>query len=213
MTSPDSGRVRSRREGFRRRPAALSSPYPVSECLHRLAAVTMSRGPTTWYLSARSAGLPDPRFRGEVHQSRIILSRFNTGRGSYFAVLDARLGPKADGGTRLTGQIGLAPGTAKLLPVLTGAFALASLGLLATGVVQLALGHIAGLAPTAEFPLPVAVAAGFHVLGRRSLERDISRLLAQVGEVLGSTAVSPGPLAASGDAIAEQLGENVIPQD
>lgn len=143
--------------------------------------------------------LPDPRFRGAVHQSGIMLSRFNTGRDSYFAVLDARLGPGAEGGATLTGQIGLDPRVAAFLPVFSGAFALFSLILIVAGVASLVLGHLIGVAVIVASPLPLAVIAGLNSLGRRSLERDISGLLAQVNEVLGSTAVPPGP-AASGDA-------------
>lgn len=82
-----------------------------------------------------------------------------------------------------------------LLPVLTGAACLVSLGLLVAGVAQLVLGYLIGLAPTLAFPLPIAAMAGFNVLGHRSLERDISELLHEVNEVLGSAAAFPGPSA------------------
>lgn len=195
MASPD-GRVRIWLGILRRRPLVLSSPRPVSECLQRLSEVTTSRGPTTWYLNPRTVGRPEPRFRGQVYPSRIMLSRFTAGAGrnSFFSVLDVRPGQGGDGGTTLSGWIGMGPAKA-LLPVVTGAAGLVSLGLLVTGVSQLALGHLIGLAPALAFPLPVAVMAGFNALGHRSLERDISELLQEVNETLGSTAAFPGPAA------------------
>ena len=131
---------------FRRRLVVVSSPHPVSECLQRLAEVTISRGPVAWYLDPRTVGRPEPRFRGQVYQSGIRLVRFTAGAGrdSFFAVLDVRPGPGTSGGTALSGWIGGGPGVA-LLPVLTGASGPASLGLLVTGVVQLVLGHLVGL--------------------------------------------------------------------
>lgn len=197
MASSD-GRVRIWLGILRRHPLVLSSPHPASECLQRLTEVTTSRGPTTWYLDPRTVGRTEPRFRGEVSPSRIMLFRFTAGAGrdSFFSVLDVRPGQGADGGTTLSGWIGIGPGGGALLPVVTGAVGLVSLGLLVAGVGQLVLGHLIGLAPTLAFPLPIAAMAGFNVLGHRSLERDISELLQEVNEVLGSTAVFPGPSAA-----------------
>src|SRR5258708_16878323 len=188
MASPD-GQVRI----FRRRLVVLSSPHPVSECLQRLAEVTTSRGPMTWYLDPRTVGRPEPRFRGQVYRWGIRLVRFTAGAGrdSFFAVLDVRPGPGTSGGRALSGWMGGGPGVA-LLPVFTGAFGLVSLGLLVAGVVQLVLGHLIGLAPTMAFPLPVAAVAGINAVGHRSLERDTSVLLKEVNKVLGSTVAFPG---------------------
>ena len=196
MASPD-GRVRVWLGKFRRRRVMLWSPLPVSGCVQRLAEVTTLRGPTTWYIDPRTAGRPEPRFRGQAGQSRIRLSRFSAGAGrnSFFAVLDVRPCPGADGGTALSGWVGGSEGT-EFLPVFTAAFGLTSLGLLAAGIAQLVSGHLIGLVPAAAFPLPAVAIAGFNALGHRSLERDISELLREVNDVLGSTAVPPGPSAA-----------------
>lgn len=204
MASSD-GRVRIWLGILRRRPLVLSSPYPASECLQRLTEVTTSRGPTSWYLDPRTVRRPEPRFRGEISPSRIMLFRFTAvaGRNSFFPVLDVRPGQGADGGTTLSGEIGMGP-AGGFLPVLTGAACLGSLSMLVAGVVQLILGHLIGLAPALAFPLPVAAMAGFNVVGHRSLERDIPELLQEVNEVLGSTAAFPGasaiPAAGSNDA-------------
>jgi len=197
MASPD-GRVRVCLGNFRRRQVMLWSPLPVSDCVQRLVAVTTSRGPATWYLDPRTVGRPEPRFRGQADQRWIRLARFQSGawRNSFLAVLDARPEPGADGGTAFSGWAGRSE-YLEFLPVLTAGFGLASLGLLAAGIAQLAAGHLIGLVPAAAFWLPVAAVAGFNALGHRSLERDISALLQEVNEVLGPAAVSAGPAADS----------------
>jgi hypothetical protein len=78
-----------------------------------------------------------------------------------------------------------------LLPVLGGIACLASLGMLAGGVVQLASGRLAGLLPALLFWVPATAAAGFNALGLRSLERDIPKLVEEVNGVLHSTATFP----------------------
>jgi hypothetical protein len=176
---------------FGRRPLVLSSPYPVAECVQRLAAVTTSRGRTTWYLDPRTALRPDPLFKGELYPSRTRLARF-VGAGSrntFVAMLEVRLDPRADGGTVLSGWIGR-PAGAFQATLFTGMGGLVSLGLLAAGIVQLVLGHIIGLLPTLAFPLPAAFFAGFFAIGHRSLESDIAELVQEVNEVLGSTGVA-----------------------
>jgi hypothetical protein len=191
-TSPDS-RVRVWLGIFRRRPVVVSSPHPVSECLERLEKVTTLRGPTTWYLDSRTVGRPEPRFRGQVYRSQIRLARFTAaaGRNSFCAMLDVRSGAGADGGTVLSGRIGLSDGGQVVLPAFTAAVGLAGLGFLVAGVAQLVGGRLIGLAPALAFPLPMAAWAGVIVLGRRALERDICELLKSVNEVLDSTAAFP----------------------
>jgi hypothetical protein len=186
-------RARNWLGSFGRRPLLLSSPYPVAECLQRLAAVTSSRGPTTWYLSSRTALLPAPLFKGELHQSRIRLRRF-AGAGSqntFLAMLEVSLDQQADGGTALSGWIGLPAGVFRATLFVAVGFVV-SLSFLATGVVQLALGHLIGLVPAVVFPLPAAGIIGFFAIGRRSLEPDIAELAREVSEVLGATEVA-GP--------------------
>ena len=177
-----------------RRPVVLLSPHPVSECLQRLEKVTTSRGSMTWYLDPKTVGRPDPRFRGQVGQSQIRLVRFTAGgaRSGPFAVLDAWPKPGADGGTTLSGWIGM-PRAAQVIwsVCIGGGTGLVSLVLLVAGVAQLALGHLIGLAPAATFPLPVIAWAGVNVMNLQAIERDISKLLKQVNEVLDSTAAFP----------------------
>jgi hypothetical protein len=176
---------------FGRRPVTLSSPYPVAECLQRLAAVTTSRGRTMWHLDPRTAQRPDPFFKGELYPSRTRLARFAVtgGQNSFVAMLEVRLDPAADGGTALSGWVGRPAGAfqATFLTVVGG---LVGIGLLAVGVVQLALGHIIGLVPTLTSPLPEAAFIGVFAIGHRSLESDIAELIQEVNEVLGSTGVA-----------------------
>lgn len=171
MASPDN-RVRIWLGILRRHPLALSSPHPASECLQLLTEVTTSRGPTAWYLDPRTVRRPEPRFRGEISPARVTLFRFTAGAGrnSFFPVLDVRPGQRADGGTTLSGEIGMGPARA-LLPVLTGTACLVSLGLLAAGVAQLIAGHLIGLAPALAFPLPVAD-TGNHGIPPRHTRRS-----------------------------------------
>ena len=55
---------------FDPRPVAVSSPHNPDECFRRLAKVTTDRG-DSWYLSPKTAMLPDPLSRGEVRSSWI----------------------------------------------------------------------------------------------------------------------------------------------
>lgn len=176
---------------FGRRPLALSSPYPVAECLQRLAAVTTSRGRTRWYLDSRTAMRPDPLFKGELFPSRTRLARFAVagGRNTFVAMLEVRLDPRPDGGTALSGWIGM-PAGAFRATFLTVIGCLVSLGLLVAGVVQLGLGHIVGLVPALTSPLPAAAFIGVFALGHRSLESDIAELIHEVNDVLDVTGVS-----------------------
>jgi hypothetical protein len=181
-------RARDWLASFGRRPVALSSPYPVAECLERLAAVTTSRGRTGWYIDPRTVGRPDPLFKGELYPSRTRLTRFAAtgGRNRLDTMLEVRLDPAADGGTALSGWIGERAGAfqATLFSVVG---CLVSLGLLATGVVQLTLGHLIGLAPALTFALPAAVIIGLLRYNRGALELEIAALVDQVNEVLGTT--------------------------
>jgi hypothetical protein len=175
---------------FGRRPLALSSPYPVAECLQGLAAVTTSRGRASWYLDPRTAMRSDHLFKGELYQSRTRLARFppTGGRESFDAMLEVRLDPQAGGGTALSGWVGKPGGTFAAV-MFTALGCLVSLGLLVAGIIQLALGHIIGLAPALAFPLPGAFIAWSFAYGRRrSLESGIAELVQEVNEVLGSTA-------------------------
>jgi hypothetical protein len=183
----DSGRrARDWLASFGRRPLALSSPYPVAECLERLAPVTTPRGRTRWFIDPRTVGRPDPLFTGELYRSRTRLTRFAAAGGRNAPVyLEVSLEPTADGGTALRGWIGR-PAGAFQATLFTVAGCLTSLGVLAAGVVQLALGHLIGLLPALLFPLPAIVFIGIFVLNRPALEVEIAALVDQVHEVLGT---------------------------
>ena len=180
------GRARTWLASFGRRPLALGSPYPAAECLERLAAVTTSRGRTRWYLDSRTALLPDPLFKGELYRSRTRLTRFGDNSRSV-VWLEVRLDPQAGGGTALSGWVGT-PARAFQVVVSTALACLVGLGLLVAGIIQLADGHVIGLAPALAFPLPAAFFAWGFAYERRRLDSRIAELLREVNEVLGSTA-------------------------
>ena len=189
------GRARSWLGSFDRRPLLLSSPYPVAECLQRLAAVTSSRGPATWYLSSPTALLTPPLFKGELSRSRTRLRRFAGAgtRNSFLATLEVTLDPRADGGTALSGWIGMPNGDFMATQFVPLGFVV-GLGMLATGVIQLSLGHLIGLAPAFASPLPAAFIIGLFAFGRRSLEQDIATLTHEVSEVLDGPVMSDPPV-------------------
>jgi hypothetical protein len=181
---------------FRPRPVVLSSPYPVGECLRRLAEVTTVRGPTAWYLDPKTALRPDPRLRGDLGPSGISVVRWPAARGrphSFQPWLRVRPEPAAGGGTTLTGTIGITPEERAVLWIIYGATGLIALGAIAGGIGILANGDIAGvlalLLPFALFAFP----AGLSAAGLRLLEADIPRLIEEVNEILGSVATFPGP--------------------
>jgi hypothetical protein len=119
---------------FRPRPVVLSSPYPVGECLRRLAEVTTVRGPTAWYLDPKTALRPDPRLRGDLGPSGISVVRWPAARGrphSFQPWLRVRPEPAAGGGTTLTGTIGITPEERAVLWIIYGATGLIALGAIA----------------------------------------------------------------------------------
>jgi hypothetical protein len=188
--------VRSWSERTRPRPVVLSSPYPVEECLRRLGQVTTTRTSESWYLDARTAVLPDPRFRGDVGPASISIVRFDGvhGRGgvSFSPRLDVRPEPAAGGGTTLTGTIGVDPYTKDFIRATTVGAGLLSLALIAAGTANLVGGHIIGLL----FVLaPLFLAGRFgsvSVLGLPFLEEHIAKLIEDANKTLGSTATFPG---------------------
>jgi hypothetical protein len=178
--------VKGRDATARLGPVILSSPYPVDECVRRLAAVTTMRSATSWYLDPRTVGLPEPRFRGEVSPSRILVARC-AGRDGFAPMLDARLEPSADGGTRLTGTTGLRPSVRTFRRVFAGVCGLIAVASLAGGIHLLVSGHLAGLGPAVLVPLLMAALAGSHeVACRRLPARQSGVLIADISEILGS---------------------------
>ncbi len=177
--------------GFRSRPVVLSSPYPASQCIRRLAVVTTQRGLTSWHIDPRNAGHPAPRFRGDLGPSRVLVARFEdaTGRNSFAPWLDASFEAAATGGATLTGTIGLHPAVRVLGPVIAAVAGLIALGGLAAGIAQLASGHLGGSLPVMLIPLAlIAGIAGISAVGLRSLVRQIPKLIQEMKEILGSTA-------------------------
>lgn len=156
--------------------------------------VTTHRGATSWYLDRRTVGRPTPRLRGDVGPSLVSVARFEdaSGRGSFAPWLDVRLEPAAGGGTTLTGRIGLHPAVQRLMPVITGSFGLLAMALAAGGIVLLVHGDLSGL-PFVLVPLAMtAFLAVLDVAGRRSLERNIPKLIQEMNRVLDSTATFTG---------------------
>jgi len=175
-----------------RRAVVLSSPYPVDECLRRLAAVTTTRTAASWYLDPRTAGRPDPLLRGQVGGPWIRVGRWvPVGRRGYY--FTAALSAAPGGGTALTGQIGPNRDVGMAVATLTRLMFLPGATLLAVGVIQLLDGHVIGLVPAALCWFPPAYAAGINIMNRRALERDGAALITQLNTILGSTADFPGP--------------------
>jgi hypothetical protein len=173
---------------FRSRPVVLSSPHPPSECLRRLATVTSQRG-YAWYFNSKNIGRPDPQLRGDVDPSRILVARFQNSlaQNSFVPWLDIRPEPSAEGGTILTGRIGLHPAAKVLLPVLAAGGGLVPLSGLVAGVAQLVSGRLIGALPFVLIPLALGAGTlGFNVAGLRSLEREIPKLIQDMNGILGS---------------------------
>ena len=80
------------------------------------------------------------------------------------------------------------PARAFQVVVYTALACLVSLGLLVAGIIQLADGHVIGLAPALAFPLPAAFFAWGFAYERRRLDARVAELLREVNEVPGSTA-------------------------
>lgn len=184
-------------ERFRPRHVTLTSPYPVDDCLRRLATVTTRRRATSWYLDSRTVGRAEPRLLGDVGRSRIFVARWQdtTGRNSFTPWLDARPEPAAAGGTTLTGSIGLNPAAGGLIQAVDWGSGLIVLAAIAGGISLLARGDLSGLV----FVLgPLALAAfgtGLNAVGLRSLERDLPKLIQEINGLLDSTATFTGPAA------------------
>jgi hypothetical protein len=184
--------------GVRFQLVVLSSAYPPGECLRRLGAVTTRRGGTSWYLDPRTAGRPEPRLRGDIGPSRILVARFAdvAGRSSFAPWLDARLEPAAAGGTTVTGTIGLHPAMRAFMPVFAGVAGLIAVAAVAGGIRLLVLGQLSGLVPAVLVPLALAaVIAAFRASSLRLLQRHAGELLREVGEILGPGVASAGPAA------------------
>lgn len=185
--------VRSRSAGTSPRPVVLSSPYPVEECLRRLAQVTTTRTPGSWYLDTWTAVLPNPRFWGDASPSGISIVQFEGagGRASFVPQLRIRPEPAAGDGTTLTGTIGMSQDSKDIMRVLIGGLSIICLGFITGGIVTLAHGDISGIVLLLLPLLASGFAAAFSSDGLRSLEEGIPKLIEDVNKTLGSTATFP----------------------
>jgi len=171
------------------RPVALSSGHSADECLRRLAAVTTTRG-TTWYLDGRTAGIPDPRFRGSVTARWIRVARFSEaiGRDSLVPWLQGPLQAAAGGWASFTGEVGpdrAARGMPRLIAGVFGVFFVASR---AADVSMARAGDLGGLLAFALIPVALGAGlAGMVVAAKRSVGHEIPRVVRAVNEVLDST--------------------------
>jgi hypothetical protein len=99
----------------------------------------------------------------------------------------------ADGGTTVTGAVGIPAEVREVVVLIAGAWGVILLAMLAGGAALLASGRIGGLAAVLGSLALVAVMAVFRAAGLRSLQRNLPRLVAEMNETLGSTAVFPSP--------------------
>jgi hypothetical protein len=183
------------------RPVVVTSPHTPDECLRRLAKVTTGRK-SGWYLDWRTATMPDPLFHGEVGPSGIRVALFSqvSRRGGPGAWFDALVVPVPEGGTALTGTVGLPTAEAKatLGLVLIAFWAVAAVASFVIGVVITASGHFhiqVGLAIGLPvlFMLSLLAARGYHPgPGLEPAEPPIPRLLGKINGVLDSTSAFPG---------------------
>jgi hypothetical protein len=76
---------------------------------------------------------------------------------------------------------------------------LTALGALAGGAALLAAGHLRGLLPAVLIPLALSILlVSLNVVGMRSLEREIPKLIQEVNGILDSTATFLGRAATPG---------------
>ena len=140
-------------------------------------------------------GCPEPRLKGEITRSRVLVAGFDnaSGRNSFAAWLDARPQPSATGGTTLAGTIGLHPYTRAMITVSAVLWTLITLIAFAVGIGLLAAGHLSKALPALIIPLAMlAFFAGFNVIGLRSLQQAIPKLIDEVNAVIDSTLIVPG---------------------
>ena len=189
--------MRSWSARIRPRPVVLSSPYPTDECLRRLAQVTTTRIPTSWYLDSRTALRPDPRLWGDVSPSGISVVQFagktsRASRASFAPQLRVRPEPAAGNGTTLTGTIGMEQDSRDIIRVLIGGFGFLALVFIAGGIAIVVGGDLSGLAPLLAPLAMIATVTPLFIDGMRSLERNIPKLIGDVNKTLRSSATFPG---------------------
>jgi hypothetical protein len=174
---------------FRPQPVELSSPHPPQECVERLAKVTTARG-TGWLLNPKTAGLPEPRLRGEVgvHAIRVARFRDSVGRNNFVPWLNLKIEPDGRGGAVLTGTVGPWLGASAFVGALTMIWSCMALAGLIAGSATLAATGSARALPVLLVPVFVgAVGVLVLVVCRNSLPRQVSALLLEVIDILGAS--------------------------
>lgn len=168
-------------------------PHPADECLRRIGAATSSRG-FRWYLSPRTALLPDPQFRGKVSPPGLAIARFpeTLGRNSFYAVLTGQLEPVPGGTSELRGAVGLARPVAFLLPVTVICGGIILLAGFSGGVASLLTGHVADGVPFVLIPLLLVALEGLLIRwGMKNVQRDAVKLVEEVCCLLDGDEVGP----------------------
>lgn len=167
-------------------PVRIRSTNTADNCVRRLLAVTSSRSRGR-FLDGRTAGRPEPLFRGHVGASGLEVARFSEtlGRNSFYAVLAAEIRPLNDGGSELEGAAGLAKGVRLLIPVLLIVGGLMLLAFFGAGVSSLASGHVGSSLPFLLIPVGLgAFGGGLISTGVRSSRTDTAKLVEEVRDVL-----------------------------
>jgi hypothetical protein len=184
--------------GLRTQPVVLSSECPPGDCAARLVRVTAQRGLGVWYRDPQNYlyHRGDPRLLGTVDAGHVSVVHYpeGAGRNSFAPLLQGQLQPAADGGTTLTGTIGLHPAVGVGLPVMAVVWGAVVLVPFAVGIARLVTGHINGLLLTILSPLFWAVPAlGIMVIGGGSLQRDIPKLIGEMCGILDASSTFPNP--------------------
>jgi hypothetical protein len=180
--------------GLRPRLVVLSSPHPPAECVGRLALVTAQRGLGAWYRDPQNFRRGDPQLLGLVGPGDISVGRYPeaAGRNSFAPWLEARLKANGDGGTTLTGSIGLRGGVGIVLVVMAVGAAVIAVAAEAGGIGMLATGQIMGLLPVVLSPLAwTALVTGVAFIGWRSLHHDSPKLVNELCGILGASVSLP----------------------
>lgn len=177
--------------GLRSRTVVLSTACSPGECTVRLASVTAQRGLGAWYRDPQNYHRGDPRLLGRVGPCEISVGRYPeaTRRNSFAPWIVARPTATSEGGTTLTGSIGLGSGVGALMVATAALWAMMALAVVAEGIAMLANGRLTGLLLITLVPLAwTAPLAAITYFGSRSLGHDIPKLVNEVCVILGASA-------------------------
>jgi hypothetical protein len=183
-----------------RRQAVIRSPFPRDETASRLAAVTSRRG-HRWFLDPGAAGTSAPLLRGSVTPALVHVARFpeTLRRNSFVAWFDGRLQPTADGGTDISGVVGISRPVLRVSVLLIAANLLVLVPLLVTGLVLLVGRGETGAIALVLVPLAIVTFESLLVrAGLRFLRADEQRLRRLLEEILSRPAGPGAPSANEG---------------